>query len=264
MLSDVVGKAVVVLFLVFRKVEWGGGPLSEEEIHHGGIVETTMEIGAHTVTVGNATVGGAVGLDSQRFVCAFVYRGGYALMDFIASHLQSILAHVITISCKRKLRLACDFLFAHDSAHRQQTDAFDVDGVALRLLRVVNAHAQHLITAADAEDGFSSSVGFLYSVSHSLFFQMAQVVDGGLATWQDDDVGPEQLLFLRSVIYVEAMVLLNGVEVGEIAQMSQFHHCNVDLAVLGESLFLVEPNPVLVFHADIIKERHYTKDGHLA
>ena len=118
MLSDVVGKAVVVLFLVFGEVEGGGVLAAEKEIHEGGIVETTMEIGAHTVTVGNATIGSAVSLDSQRFVCTFIYRSGYALMDFIASHFHSILAHIITIRCEFKFRLACDFLFAHHCAHR--------------------------------------------------------------------------------------------------------------------------------------------------
>lgn len=75
MLSDVVGKAVVVLFLVFGEVEGGGVLAAEKEIHEGGIVETTMEIGAHTVTVGNAAFGSAVGFDSQGFVGGSIYWG---------------------------------------------------------------------------------------------------------------------------------------------------------------------------------------------
>ena len=46
MLPDMVGKAIVVLFLVGGEVEWGCGALAEQEVDHGGIVETTMEIGA--------------------------------------------------------------------------------------------------------------------------------------------------------------------------------------------------------------------------
>ena len=75
MLSDVVGKAVVVLFLGFGEVEGGGVLAAEKEIHEGGIVETTMEIGAHTVTVGNAAFGSAVGFDSQGFVGGSIYWG---------------------------------------------------------------------------------------------------------------------------------------------------------------------------------------------
>ena len=87
MLPDMVGKAIVVLFLVRCEVEWGCGALAEQEVDHGGIVETTMEIGAHAVAVGNAAFGSAVGLYGQRFICFFVDRGGNALMDFVASHL---------------------------------------------------------------------------------------------------------------------------------------------------------------------------------
>ena len=75
MLSDVVGKAVVVLFLVFGEVERGGVLAAEKEIYEGGIVKTAVEIGAHTVTVGYAAFGSAVGFDSQGFVCGFVYWG---------------------------------------------------------------------------------------------------------------------------------------------------------------------------------------------
>ena len=75
MLSDVVGKAVVVLFLVFVEVEGGGVLATEKEINEGGIVETTMEICAHAVTVGYTAFGGAVGFDSQGFVCGFIYWG---------------------------------------------------------------------------------------------------------------------------------------------------------------------------------------------
>ena len=75
MLSDVVGQAVVVLFLVFGEVVGGGFLAAEKEIHEGGIVETTMEIGAHTVTVGNAAFGSAVGFDSQGFVGGSIYWG---------------------------------------------------------------------------------------------------------------------------------------------------------------------------------------------
>ena len=74
MLSDVVGKAVVVLFLVFGEVEGGFALSAEKEIDEGGIVETTVEIGAHTVTVGNAAFGSAVGFDSQGGVCTIIYR----------------------------------------------------------------------------------------------------------------------------------------------------------------------------------------------
>ena len=75
MLSDVVGKSVVVLFLVFGEVEGLIVLAAEKEIDEGGIVEATMEIGAHTVTVGYAAVGGAVGFDSQGFVCGSIYWG---------------------------------------------------------------------------------------------------------------------------------------------------------------------------------------------
>ena len=75
MLSDVVGKAVVVLLLVFGEVEGGGAVLAaKKEIHEGGIVETTMEIGAHTVIVGYAAFGRAVSFDCQWFICTLVYR----------------------------------------------------------------------------------------------------------------------------------------------------------------------------------------------
>ena len=74
MLSDVVGKTVVVLLLVFGEVEGGGVLAAEKEIDEGGIVETTMEIGAHTVIVGYAAFGSAVSLDCQWFICALVYR----------------------------------------------------------------------------------------------------------------------------------------------------------------------------------------------
>ena len=57
MLSYMVGKAVVVLFLVFGEVEWGGGGLTEQEVDHAGIVETAVEIGAHAVSVGYAAFG---------------------------------------------------------------------------------------------------------------------------------------------------------------------------------------------------------------
>ena len=75
MLSDVVGKAVVVLLLVFGEVERGGVLAAEKEINEGGIVETAVELGAHTVTVGYAAFGGAVGFDSQGGVCGFIYWG---------------------------------------------------------------------------------------------------------------------------------------------------------------------------------------------
>ena len=190
-----VGKAIVVLFLVFHKVERCCVALPEEEVDHASIVETAMEIGTHAVAVGYAAFGSAVSLDSQRFICFIVDRSGYALMDFIASHLFATCG-------KRELRLACDFLLAHYGSHGQQTDAFDVNGVALRASRVVDAYAKHLIAATDAEDGFPLSVGFPYGVGYSFFLQVAQVVDGGLAARKDDDVGPEQLLSFCGVIDV--------------------------------------------------------------
>ena len=87
MLPDMVGKAIVVLFLVGGEVEWGCGALGEEEVDYGGIVETTMEIGENAVGVGNVELGSEVGLYGKRFICFFVDRGGNALMDFVASHL---------------------------------------------------------------------------------------------------------------------------------------------------------------------------------
>ena len=75
MFSDVVGKSVVVLFLVFCEVEGGGVLAAEKEIYEGGIVKTAVEIGAHTVTVGYAAFGGAVGFDSKGVVCGFIYWG---------------------------------------------------------------------------------------------------------------------------------------------------------------------------------------------
>ena len=75
MLSDVVGKSVVVLFLVFGEVEGLIVLAAEKEIDEGGIVETTVEICAHAVTVGNAAFGSAVGFDSQGVVCGFIYWG---------------------------------------------------------------------------------------------------------------------------------------------------------------------------------------------
>ena len=104
-------------------------------------------------------------------------------MDFIASHF-------FTSGGKRELRLACRFLLAHHCAHGQQSDAFDVDGVAFCLSRVIDAHTEHLIAAADTEYGFPLSVGFTDGVRHSFLFQMAQVVDCSLASGKYGDVSP--------------------------------------------------------------------------
>ena len=60
------------------------------------------------------------------------------------------------------------------------------------------------------------------------------------------------------------MVLLNGVEVGEIAQMSEFYHGNVHLVFLGVALFFVKHHAVFVIHTDVFEIWHYTKYRHLA
>ena len=65
-----------------------------------------------------------------------------------------------------------------------------MDGVALRAPRVIDAHAEHLIASANAEDGLALPVSFPDSVCHTFLLQMTQVVDSGLAAWKDDDVGP--------------------------------------------------------------------------
>ena len=102
----------------------------------------------------------------------------------------------------------------------------------------------------------------LDGLSTTVTTQFQEVVKGSFRTWQDDDVRLLDVLGVTSIEEVHTRVALQGVEIGEVADMSEQHHCHVDLALSQLSLFLFKTDTVFFIDIDILEVGNHAQDGY--
>ena len=257
MTADVVGQPVVLLLLEGGVVEGavggretvGVGP--EEEVHEGGVVEDAVYVGAHAAVIGDVAVVAAVAQVQQGL------RRGVAEGPRLA-HVNLVATSELTV------HLAGDLVASHRGGDGQEAEARQALDVTLHVVGVAHLDAHQLIAAADAEHRGALATGPDDGLGTAVAPQLAEVAEGRLGAGQDDDVGGEYVAHVAGVEEVNALVALQGVEVGIVGEMPEQHHCHVDAALLHLPRLAREGHAVLLLDADVVEIGHHAEHGHAA
>ena len=89
------------------------------------------------------------------------------------------------------------------------------------MLRVEQQLPHHLIPSTDAHHRSPTLVRLQHGLCHSAMPEFIQVIDGTLASRQQNDVGLLHLVGTMSIKEVYTGISLQAVEIGEVAEMTQ-------------------------------------------
>ena len=244
MFAHMVGKTVVLLlFEVFDALCTGHGALRfkgfKQIVDDGLVVEYAVDVGADAIFV-----------DEYLFGC-----GALSLVYLITMTCVSV-----EIECD----LACGFGGEHCGLDGQECQTGQIGNAALDAVGVCYHFAQHLITAADAYDGFAVAMSPLYGCGTTVAAQFYKVVDCGFCAGQDDDVRVFQIGCVVGVKEVDPRVALQCVEVCVVADMAQQHYSYVHLALGELTVFLCQCYTIFFFDVNVFVVRYHTQNGYSA
>ena len=125
--------------------------------------------------------------------------------------------------------------------------------------------AQHLKAAANADYGFSPCMFAQYGTGHAAPPQFVQVIKRGLGARQDNNVGLGQIVGVSRIEKSDTSITLQGVEIGEVAQMMKKHHGNFFAALhLSGDLcpfhFPFENNAVFSIYCNVVEGWNNAQD----
>ena len=147
--------------------------------------------------------------------------------------------------------LPLDLFAVEDGVHVQKPQPADLrQARGLHAIRVRDAAAQHLIAAADAEDGRAAR-GLLADGSlEPRLAEPAEVGDGALGAGQKDHVRRAELADGGDIAQRDVRIALKGRKISKIGDARQADHGQIqELAprgsgkTLGEAVFLIDIHP---------------------
>ena len=117
--------------------------------------------------------------------------------------------------------------------HGQKAEAGDVGLARLDAVGIEDALAQHLVAAADAEDGAAGGRARRDGAGEAAFAQPAQVGGGAFRAGDDDEVGALELARRRHEARAHLRHALQRLELVEVGQARQLDHGDLPRAVLA-------------------------------
>ena len=145
----------------------------------------------------------------------------------------------------------------------EQAEAVDAPGVGLDVLGVVDAAAEHLVAAADADHGRAGGGLRQHRRRHPALPQPRQVGDRALGAGQHDRRGAVQLAGRRHVAHVHVRLVGQRVEVRVVADERQPHDGDLQRRVrLRPAPPVLDAEGVLLVAAPVGEHRHDAQGRH--
>ena len=188
-------------------------------------------------------------------------RGGEDGLTGITDALMDLVA-LTGMTIELEAHLTGGLLRSYRGVDGEESQARQTGDGTFQTVGVFNHLTQHLVASTDAYHHLSFTVSVLDGLSTTVTTQFQEVVKGSFRTWQDDDVRLLDVLGVTCIEEVHTRVALQGVEIGEVADMSEQHHCHVDLALSQLTLFLFETDTVFFIDIDILEVGNHAQDGY--
>ena len=118
-----------------------------------------------------------------------------------------------------------------NSRHGQQSQAGNLGLGGFHTVGITDLLSQHLIAAADADQGAPVAMGFEDGLGQPLAVHPGQVRNGGLGAGQDNQVGAAYISWRVHVPEGHAAFLGQGVEVVEVGDVGNLDHRDVQYCV---------------------------------
>ena len=145
------------------------------------------------------------------------------------------------------------FLAVHRSGERQQSESGHALHIAFYLMRVEYFLSHHLESAADADDGLAVVVSLENGLCTTVSAQFHQVGNRAFGTGKDQDIGLFYFFCVISIEKVYTTILLQHIEIGEIAQMPKHDYGDIYLSSLCFHILTLQRNTVFLLDVNVLE-----------
>ena len=220
-----------------------------EVFYYGRVVEEAVHVGS------GAVVGAYYRVSHLSCLLMCVAVGGGALVYFVA---------LAWCAVEEEVSLACGLFGQHHGGGVEQSESGQLRYGSFHGMWISDGLSEHLVSAADADDGLAVAVRPCYGLCGAVSPQFVEVVEGGFRAGQYYDVSLFDVGGVAGVEEVYAFVALKHVEVGEVGDVAQQHHRHVHLVVGDGVGFAFQFHAVFLFYRDVVEDGHHAQHGHSA